>query len=187
MIKQNFKLIRISRKPFRVGTINIIIMKIKNYLLFTSFCFIALFLIIGCNAPSADKAANTSEDSTAQVAPLVDMEAVKAEIQAIENTYAAAYTARDAKAVVALYSEDAVSLKNNAPLIRGSAAMLKDLEETFAKPSKGNTTKFDVIEVYGDAKTVTEIGKTTVVDFTGKVTYSGKYMAVWEKRDGKYI
>ena len=34
-------------------------------------------------------------------------------------------------------------------------------------------------------KKIKEAAKIT--DATGKVTYTGKYMAIWEKRDGKYI
>jgi len=34
---------------------------------------------------------------------------------------------------------------------------------------------------------VTEVGKTTVTDSTQKVIYAGKYMAVWEKRNGKWL
>jgi ketosteroid isomerase-like protein len=34
---------------------------------------------------------------------------------------------------------------------------------------------------------VTEIGTAISKDASGKVIRTGKYMAVWEKRDGKYI
>ena len=37
------------------------------------------------------------------------------------------------------------------------------------------------------ANTITEVGKTTRMDASGKVTSIGKYMAIWEKRNGKYI
>ena len=41
--------------------------------------------------------------------------------------------------------------------------------------------------VFGDENTVTEVGKMTRKDASGKVVSTGKYMAVWEKRDGKYL
>ena len=58
---------------------------------------------------------------------------------------------------------------------------------SIAKRAKGATIAYDIIDVFGDENTVTEVGKTTKKDASGKVTYTGKYMAVWEKRNGKYI
>ncbi len=43
------------------------------------------------------------------------------------------------------------------------------------------------LDVFGSENQVTEVGKSTIKDATGKVTYTGKYMAIWEKRDGKYV
>ncbi|MBL0358210.1 MAG: hypothetical protein IPP72_15670 [Chitinophagaceae bacterium] len=65
--------------------------------------------------------------------------------------------------------------------------MKQTLRHTWQKRPKGSTITFDVLDVFGDENTVTEVGKTIGKDAQGKVTYNGKYMALWQKRDGKYL
>lgn len=72
-------------------------------------------------------------------------------------------------------------------MIVGKSAILKDIETSLAKKQKGATVSYDIMDVFGDENTVTEVGKTTSKDATGKVIYTGKYMAVWEKRNGKWL
>ena len=43
------------------------------------------------------------------------------------------------------------------------------------------------MDVYGSGDYVTEVGKTTIKDEKGNVTTTGKYMAIWEKRNGKWV
>lgn len=78
-------------------------------------------------------------------------------------------------------------MANNAPMLVGNAAIKKDMETSLAKRAKGVTTAYDVMDVYGSGDYVTETGKTTRKDSTGKVITTGKYMAIWEKRNGKWI
>ena len=151
----------------------------KNYLL-ASLCMLFALLMIGCSSTETKPA-----EAAAPTAP--DMGKVKTEIQALETAWAAADNARDAKAISAFYADDAVTLSNNKPLMTGKDAILKDIEEGMAKKPKGATIAYDVTDVFGDENTVTEVGKTTGKDSTGKVSYSGKYMAIWQKRDGKYV
>ncbi|MFO7674039.1 MAG: SgcJ/EcaC family oxidoreductase [Lutibacter sp.] len=116
-----------------------------------------------------------------------DMANIKAEIQGLESDWAAADNARNANAVAAFYSDDAISMSNNAPMLKGKAAIQKDIEQNLAKKIQGETVAYETIEVFGDGNTVTEIGTAISKDASGKVIRTGKYMAVWEKRDGKYI
>lgn len=115
------------------------------------------------------------------------MNKVKTEIQALETAWAAADNARDAKAIAAFYADDAVILSNNRPMLSGKEAIQKDIEEGMAKRVKGATIAYDIVDVFGDENTVTEVGKITTKDSTGRVTYTGKYMAIWQKRDVKYV
>jgi ketosteroid isomerase-like protein len=161
-------------------TINLI--KMKNNL-FYSLLAVCLFSIFSCQqAPEAPVAAATVE---APAPP--DMAAIKAEIQALETAYAVAHTAGDAAAVTAFYSDDAVTMGDDMPSVAGKAAILKDFEDSYAKRKKKRTMSFEVLEVFGDENRVTEIGKSTGKDETGKVVYTGKYMAIWEKRNGKWL
>jgi uncharacterized protein (TIGR02246 family) len=143
-------------------------------------------MMIACNSTETKPAEEgATVEATTPAAP--DMAKVKAEIQALETAWADADNARDAKAIGALYADDAVSLLNNKPMASGKAAILKDIEASMATKAKGSTISFEVMDVYGDENTVTEVGKTIGKDADGKVTYTGKYMAIWQKRDGKYV
>jgi uncharacterized protein (TIGR02246 family) len=153
-------------------------MKTKNYLV-ASFLVLFTVLLAACNT--------TETTPTAAAPAAADMSKVKAEIQALETAWAEADNARDPKALAAFYADDAVSLSNNKPMISGKEAISKDLEAFIATRPQGSTVTYDVLDVFGDENTVTEVGKTTGKDSTGKVYYTGKYMAIWQKRDGKYV
>ena len=142
---------------------------------------------IGCNSQS-DKKTEIEPALTAEpVVVKADMASIKAEIQALENDWAAADNARDANAIAAFYSDDAMSMSNNAPMKVGKAAIQKEMEESLAKRTQGETVAYETLEVFGDENTVTEIGTAISKDASGKVIRTAKYIAIWEKRDGKYI
>ena len=170
-----------SRKTTRVGK-----KKNMNYLRLVTVCVGLSLFVIGCNAPDDDKSAKTTEAAQTDVAK-PDLPKLKADIQVLENSWAEADNARDTNALAAFYADDAVSLVNNKPMLVGKAAIQQDIAASIAKRVKGATIAYDIIDVFGDENTVTEVGKTTKKDASGKVTYTGKYMAVWEKRNGKYI
>lgn len=141
-----------------------------------------LFYMVSCN-----KTTKVEEEAAVPEIAKPDMMAIKAEIQTLENAWAKADNERDAPALAAMYADDAQSLSNNRPTTTGKVEILKDIEANLSKKAKGTTIAFDVADVFGNENQVTEVGKTTVKDASGKVTYTGKYMAIWEKRDGKYI
>lgn len=142
--------------------------------------------MIGCNAPAVDKSAQITETAKSDDAK-PDLEKIKGEIQALENSWAEADNAWDTNALAAFFADDAVRLSNDRPMVVGKAAIQLDIAADLAKKEKGSTVAFDIIDVFGDENTVTEVGKTNVKDASGKVTYTGKYMAIWEKRNGKYV
>ncbi len=153
-----------------------------------SSAFIGLVLfMIGCsNEPAADKDAKTS-DSTQITTTKTDPAQLKKEIQEQETAWSNADNARDVNAVAAFYADDAISLATDKPMLVGNAAIKKDIEESMAKRPKGSKLSYDVMDAYGNDDHVAEVGKTTRMDSTGKVTSTGKYMAIWEKRNGKWI
>lgn len=142
---------------------------------------------IGCNSQPDKKTQMEPAITEEPVAAKADMASIKAEIQALENDWAAADNARDANAIAAFYSDDAISMSNNAPKTVGKAAIQKETEESLAKRTQGETVAYETLEIFGDENTVTEIGTAISKDAAGKVIRTGKYMAIWEKRDGKYI
>jgi uncharacterized protein (TIGR02246 family) len=155
-----------------------------NFRLAPLWMLFALWMI-GCNT-NETKPAEPEAPAAAATAPL-DMNNVKAEIQALETAWAEADNAGDVKTLTAFYADDAVTMPGNKPMISGKEAIQKDIEESMAKKVKGVTVAYEVLDVFGDENTVTEVGKTTRKDAAGKVIYTGKYMAIWQKRDGKYV
>ena len=115
-----------------------------------------------------------------------DMAKVKSEIQALEDAWAAALNAQDLDALMAMYTDDAVSMPDNAPILAGKDAIRKQQEQEFASARTGRTYSFEVLDIYANGNTVTETGKSTYKDAAGKITGTGKYMVVWEKQGGKY-
>ena len=134
--------------------------------------YIMLFLVVGllsCEAPAPE---NT-----------IDMDEVRSEIQALEDAYEKAANANDAEAVVEYFSDDAHRLPPNGPMIKGKEAILANMKEG---EDDGSTLKLEVVEVFADGDLAVEVGKWTSVDSSG-MEATGKYISVFEKRDGKYL
>ncbi|WP_228780148.1 YybH family protein [Aquiflexum lacus] len=155
----------------------------NNYFRIATACIALSLFSVACTP--APKEATAPEVMAVSVAP--DMAAIKAEIQRLENAWAAADNAGDVTALLAFYSDDAVSMGGDSPMAVGKAAIQKEIEASMASRPAGTTVKYEVLDVFGNENTVTEVGKTTRMDASGKVISSGKYMAIWEKRDGKYL
>jgi uncharacterized protein (TIGR02246 family) len=115
-----------------------------------------------------------------------DMSKIQAEIQALNDTWATAYNTNDAATILGFYADDAISMPDDAPMLVGKAAIQKDLETSFANRKVTKFVTYETVDVLGDENMVTEIGKMTAKDTAGKVAYTGKYMAVWEKRKGNW-
>ena len=118
----------------------------------------------------------------------IDMDALRAEIQAMEDAYAKAQNARDAEAVVAYYADDAVSLGPNQPPLVGKAAILADIRANMAEDTtSGVTTRFEVVDLFADGDLAVEVGRTLRTGPDGTERETGKYISVFERRDGKWI
>jgi uncharacterized protein (TIGR02246 family) len=153
---------------------------------FATVC-IALLFTAGCSQPAEDKTPDVKAATTEVMSPKSDPAKLKAAIQEQETAWANADNARDVNAVAAFYADDAVSLASDQPMLVGNAAIKKDIEATIAKRPKGATLSYEVVDAFGDDNHITEVGRTIRKDSTGKVTSTGKYMAIWENRAGKWV
>jgi len=150
----------------------------------SSIFFIAMTFLFLTSCKQSTETSATAADASAQP---VDMEAVKAEIQALETAWGAAQSAKDINALMAMYTDDAISMADGSPSLKGKAAIQARQEEEFAKAPDGLSSTYTVEEVYGDGDIVTEIGSGVTKDASGAVVRTGKYMVVWKKVDGKYL
>lgn len=147
-------------------------------------CFAVFILLSGCN-DSAKKDDASSEMNKTETTKN-DMSQVRADIQAIENQWADALNKKDINALIGLYADDATSMQDGGPTLRGKAAIHEQQEKDFARPDRYASISFQTEDVFGSAVEVTEVGTSTEKDAAGKVS-TGKYMAVFKKVDGKYL
>ena len=154
----------------------------KTILLVTYVSCVLLF----ASCQEAEKKETPAEVTVAEPAK-PDLTQIRSEIVAIETAWAAAQNAKDVKAIMAMYADDAVSMPDGEPMVSGKAAIQKKQEADYAKPSTYASIAFETLDVYAQGNVVTEVGKTMYKDAAGKTTGGGKYMAVYEKRDGKYL
>jgi ketosteroid isomerase-like protein len=116
----------------------------------------------------------------------IDMGQLKVEIQAMEDAFAAAEKAKDADAVVAYYSDDAVGYGNNRKPLSGKAAIRDNIAERLANDTLGHYNVYKVVDLFAEGKIAVEIGSWTEYDASGNEVDNGHYMSYFEKRDGKY-
>jgi ketosteroid isomerase-like protein len=124
---------------------------------------------------------------TPQEQPKPDLAQLKTTLQAMEDAYAVAQNAKNADGVVVYYSDDAHSLSNNKPKVIGKKAILAETKSDMASDTTNNVTSFEVVDVFADGDLAVEVGKSVTKDANGKVVSTGKYISVFEKRDGKYV
>ena len=128
-----------------------------------------------------------SSCTTAEKEEDLDMAKVKVEIQAMEDAYAAGEKAKDADAVAAYYSDDAISYSRNKQPISGKAAIRDNIANNIANDTTGNYNIYKVVDLFAEGNTAVEIGSWTEFDASGNEKENGNYMSYFEKRDGKYI
>jgi ketosteroid isomerase-like protein len=148
-----------------------------NQLKFLLALLVPAFFILQSCQPAA----------THEHAPELNQDSVKAQIVALENNYAKASNARNVDGVAAYYASDAQSLAPGEPTRVGMDAIKAGIKKEMDNDSLGNTISFETTGVWASGNYATETGTSTVKDKDGKVVTTGKYMTLFELRDGKYI
>jgi uncharacterized protein (TIGR02246 family) len=124
-----------------------------------------------------------------EAAPAADVAADQAAIRAINPAWFKGYNAGDVDAVAALYADDAVLNPPGTPAARGHAAIHDALAKDIAGSSGGGFTlnqgATSEIGVSGDLGW--EWNTFTVTDKSGKTVDTGKYVTVYQKKDGKWV
>lgn len=117
----------------------------------------------------------------------VDIEKMKPEIQAMEDAFSKAEKEKNADAVVAYYSDDAISYNRNEPPSVGKAAIKEKIVKQIAGDTSGITHVYKVVSLYADGNLANELGSYTNTNPAGVVVDQGFYMSCFQKRDGKYV
>lgn len=137
------------------------------------------FCTIGFVACEMEEAQEHEEEA-------IDMTALRATLQGMEDAFAKAQMAEDAEGVVAYYADDATSLAPNKPAVVGKAAILAMTKEDLASDTTRTAVKYEVVDVFAQGNLAVEIGKSTSTHKDGTTT-TGKYVSVFENRDGKWL
>ena len=121
-------------------------------------------------------------------AAVIDKEQIKAEIQAIENKFAAVYTHRNVDSLT-YYADSAVSYFVGQKPLSGKEAIHQFIEQELKDLPAGTKIINETLEIYvtGDGNNVAEIGAYTRLDSTGKILQNGHFFSFFAKRDGKYV
>lgn len=119
---------------------------------------------------------------------VVDAVQIKTDLQTLESAFAEAMNTGKPETIV-YYADDATSYSQHKPPLVGKPAIDKDLKDELEKGPKGAKVAYELIEIHPsvDGNQVVEIGSYKVTDSTSAVIHSGHYMAVFQKRDGKYV
>ena len=108
-------------------------------------------------------------------------------LQEIENNLAQGMMNGDNSKMMDMYLDDAVSLPNYSPMVRGKDAIKQNMEKESESGNKVTDFKINVTDVFGSGDMIVEIG-TYVMTMEMKgmndpVNDHGKYMTVYEKQD----
>lgn len=153
----------------------------------TSFAVLGIVALAACT-----KAAPPASDTTAAMTPAAATAATPADEQAIRAINVAwfkAYNAHDVDGVTALYADDAVLNVPGMPAARGSAAIKEAYQKDIAAMTKAGYTNnqgsSDDVGVSGDL--AWQWSTFTVTDKSGKTVDTGKYVTVFQRKDGKWL
>ncbi len=149
-------------------------MKITGSIALTIFCL--MITIVACQPK--EEVAET---------PVIDIEAIKQEIQDKENQFAELYNRKEMKSI-GYYADDATTFAQNSPPLVGKPAIVEYLMENLDTTNLNQIT-FTTHEVFpsSDGEQVVEIGYYKVVDGEGLTVNTGNYMTLFVKRNGQYV
>jgi uncharacterized protein (TIGR02246 family) len=146
---------------------------------------VATVTTTACSKP----ASNAADTGMAAATPVVDKKAAEAEIRAGDSAFFAAVKAKDANAIAATYSTNAVSMPPNSPPLKGRDAIKKFNEDFVKLPQLTMTGESEDIQFSDDGTMAYATGKYAAswADAKGKtITDEGKYLNVFKKVGGKW-
>jgi len=134
---------------------------------------VSLAVLDGCAKSMAPGAADSAAD--------------RAAIDAVEAAWYKGYNSGDAAAVTAVYAEDAVLNVPGIPALRGKASIgefyTKDAA-TFAGAGHSEADTASEVGVSGDL--AWRWGTYKIIDKSGATVDTGKYLTVFQRKDGQW-
>ena len=122
--------------------------------------------------------------------PELTLAELRAVIKAHHDAYIASLIEGDAATYAAMFTEDAVLLRPNAPVVRGRNTILRDQESLLARADVISGAVQTVhLDMSGDmAYEIGNFSYTFRLDGGEARTVGGKFLAVWRRQpDGKWL
>ena len=116
--------------------------------------------------------------------PVLAQTSPKAAIEAVNKQFSAAVEKKDAAAIAALYTEDAMVLPQNFAMVKGRTEIKGLFEGFLASGIKG--ISFTTIEVESFGETAIEVGEFVLTGADGTVADRGKSVVVWKRVKGEW-
>jgi uncharacterized protein (TIGR02246 family) len=111
-------------------------------------------------------------------------------IKAVADAYVKAALAGDAKAIAALYTDDAVEMPPHEPMVKGRAAIQQYYEKEFGSGMKMNSFTVTHIETQASGDHGYDVGtyqqSVTPKGATAAMTDSGKYTVIVKRSGGAW-
>lgn len=153
----------------------------------TSIPVLSLFLPLALVACTQQNAADTEAQPASEMAMEPDVSAIRAQIDQIRQAWVSAAQQKDAAAIAALYSDNAMFVSDNGQVVTGKAGIQEAMGQILPMLSsiQANPTDFQT-----DGTMATEVGEytNTVTPPDGKAqTITGHYLVVSKKQaDGSW-
>jgi uncharacterized protein (TIGR02246 family) len=120
--------------------------------------------------------------------PMAQSPGAAAEIAKVSDAYVKASLAGDAKAIAALYTDDAVEMPPNQPMVKGRAAIEQYYTKQFGGPAKVQSFTITKIESNASGDIGYEVGtyRQTITDGQRPTNDTGKYTVVLKRTGGAW-
>ncbi len=109
---------------------------------------------------------------------------IRAQIEAANRGFEAAFAKGDAAGVAACYSPDAQLLPPGSPMVSGNAAVQAYWDGAMKSGLKG--VKLNTVEAVQHGDTAIEVGTADVTGADGGRLDDAKYIVIWKRVDGKW-
>ena len=120
---------------------------------------------------------------------VVNKEAIRVEIQQLEDGYATSMNAKNTDGLKDYYAIDAKSYLTGKSMVSGKAAILEASKEDFSKLPEEGKIEYTMTDLFisNDGEQVVEVGSYRASDKSGALRRKGNFMATFAKRNGKYV
>lgn len=117
----------------------------------------------------------------------MNIDSLRTMLQEKEKMYAEGENEKNVDKIMQYYADDAHNLPDDEPTVKGAKAIRDRIEREMAEDTtSGGNIRFEVVDVFAGGDLLVEVGHSIRTDAEGN-EYKGKYMSLFENRDGKYV